>query len=93
MRGGPGDRVCYREAKDRLDNIGVMFGVLLKFVFCEGLLGCCPAAVQARLIATDLQGLFHAEPVNVTLLPWVVRMEESLASHNEVREGKRGVRA
>ena len=91
MRGGPGDRLCYREAKDRLDNIGVMFGVLLKFVFCEGLLGCCPAAVWARLIATDLKGLFRAGPMNVALLPWVVRVEESPASHDEVR--KRGVRA
>ena len=70
-----------------------MLGTPFESGFGEGLLGCCPAAVQARLIATDLQGLFHAEPVNVTLLPWVVRMEESLASHNEVREGKRGVRA
>ena len=31
--------------------------------------------------------------MNVALLPWVVRVEESPASHDEVREGKRGVRA
>ena len=70
-----------------------MLGTPFESVFCEGLLGCCPAAVRARLIATDLKGLFHARPMNIVLLPWVVRVEESPASHDEVREGKRGVRA
>ena len=92
-RGGTGDWLCYREAKDRLDNVGVLLGAPLEVVFCEGLLGCCLAAVRARLIATDFKGLFRTGPVNVALLPWVVRVEESLASHDEVREGKRGVRA
>ena len=89
--GGTGDRLCYREVKDCPDNVGVMLGAPFEFVFCEGLLGCCPAAVRARLIATDLKGLFRARPMNVALLPWVVRVEESPASHDEVR--KRGVRA
>ena len=83
--------MCYREAKDRPDNVGVLLGAPLEIVLCEGLLGCCPAAVWARLIATDLKGLFRAGPMNVALLPWVVRVEESPASHDEVR--KRGVRA
>ena len=68
-----------------------MLSAPLEFVFCEGLLGCCLAAVRAQLIATDLKGLFSTGPMNVALLPWVVRVEESLASHDEVR--KRGVRA
>ena len=85
--------MCYRETKDRPDNIGVLLGAPLKVVFCEGLLGCCLAAVWAQLIATDFKGLFRAGPVNVALLPWVVCVEESPASHDEEREGKRGVRA
>ena len=70
-----------------------MLGTPFESVFGEGLLGCCPAAVWARLIATDLKGLFRARPMNFALLPWVVRVEESPASHDGVREGKRGVRA
>ena len=90
-RGSVGDWLCYRETEDRPDNVGVMFSALLKVVLCESLLGCCPAAVWARLVATDFKGLFCARPMNVALLPWVVRVEESPASHDEVR--KRGVRA
>ena len=85
--------MCYREAKDRPDNVGVLLGAPLEVVFCKGLLGCCLAAVRAQLIATDFKGLFCAGPVNVALLLWVVHVEESPASHNEVREGNRGVRA
>ena len=70
-----------------------MLGTPFESVFCEGLLGCCIAAVRARLIATDFKGLFRTGLVNVALLPWVVRVEESPASHDGVREGKRGVRA